>query len=613
MSFFAVSPFLTALGWALLNSLWQFAICWLIYRSFSAGIKKLSAPARHTLALLVLFAGTLSFIAGLSWKYYANAAAMPFHNHAIPVSGTYYYTIWHTADSTLNSIMPYWSLLYLLCIVFLFLKFCLFVQRAGSLQNNGVSKMTGAWRMYVNNIAAQLGIQREVKALLSAHIDTPQVIGFLKPVILLPAACLVNLSTEQLEAVLLHELVHIKRNDYIVNIFVTSTEILFFFNPFVKDLAAAIRKEREYSCDDMVIQFQYQPHNYATALLTLEKSRLLPVTYGIAAGGKNQQQLLTRIERIMGIENRKIGFYRMGACLMALLLLGFIASINPAKVAADNFGEVNLALAFTDNNFTSQPYNNEAGSSFQNIALAPVQKSNAVLAALKPAPAIAKIEKTSSDALLYELVSSVETDDGNNGIQSAARKEKIEFSLSQKEKPVIPDADDADDPAIAEPYVPASSFSFQLTQDTALPKLKSLTYNERMAKDAMLKAQKALEQLNWQKIEKELKYHRKDLAKLKNEIVVQLQKMNWQKINSEVKEQLSQEQMEKVSEAIQQDQTLKQYQQMEAYSEAMTRQLAAQQQLGQEAAQRAERARKAAEQQQKKTELELKKRRIIYI
>ena len=52
MSFFAVSPFLTALGWALLNSLWQFAICWLIYRSFSAGIKKLSAPARHTLALL---------------------------------------------------------------------------------------------------------------------------------------------------------------------------------------------------------------------------------------------------------------------------------------------------------------------------------------------------------------------------------------------------------------------------------------------------------------------------------------------------------------------------------------------------------------------------------
>ena len=614
MSFFAASPFLTALGWALVNSLWQFALCWLIYRTFIAGIQKLTAAARHAIALFFLFLGTVSFVAGLSLKYYEHAPATGNGNSTWVVANSSWHTIWHAADITMDAIMPYWSLLYLVCVVFLFIKFCLFVQHAGNLQHNGITKMNAVWRMYIKNIAAQLGIQREVKALLSIHIDTPQVIGFLKPVILLPAACLVNLNTEQLEAVLLHELVHIKRNDYLVNLFVTSVEILFFFNPFVKQMTASIRKEREYSCDDMVIQFQYHPHNYASALLTLEKSRMGPLTYGIAACGKNQQQLLTRIERILGIQHKQTGIFQLGACLIALLLLGFIATINPAKVAVDKFGTDGLLLV--DNTIMGLQYNDEPNSSFTNAdnLLNTGKKDSQLKKDTPPVSAAAPSKKNEPVNTRSVYVTAFTTEDNaeEENIQSASRKETIDFSLPQKEPAVIP-VTETPEALVEEPYVPANSFSYQLTQDTAMPKMKGETYNERIAKDALIKVQRAFEQINWQKIERQLKYNRRDLAKLKKEIALQIQNLDWQKINNDVQTRLSQQQLEKLQQVINQDQAIKQYQQNEAYSEALQKQLAEQERVMKESQQRMRESQQAAEQQQKKFQLEMKKRRIICI
>jgi hypothetical protein len=467
--------------------------------------------------------------------------------------------------------------------------------------------------MYVKNIAAQLGIQREVKALLSLHIDTPQVIGFLKPVILLPAACLVNLNTEQLEAVLLHELVHIKRNDYLVNLFVTSVEILFFFNPFVKQMTASIRKEREYSCDDMVIQFQYHPHNYASALLTLEKSRMGSLTYGIAACGKNQQQLLTRIERILGMQHKQTGIFQLSACLIALLLLGFIATINPAKVAVDKFGTDGLLLV--DNTIMGLQYNDEANSSFTNAdnLLNTGKKDSELKKDAPPVPAGSPSKKNEPVNTGSVYVTAFTTEDNaEENIQSASRKETIDFSLPQKEPAVVP-VTETPEALAEEPYVPANSFSYQLTQDTAMPKMKGETYNERLAKDALIKVQRAFEQINWQKIERQLKYNRRDIAKLKKEIALQIQNLDWQKINSDVQTRLSQQQLEKLQQVINQDQAIKQYQQHEAYSEALQKQLAEQERIMKESQQRMQESQQAAEQQQKKLQLEMKKRRIICI
>ncbi len=98
---------------------------------------------------------------------------------------------------------------------------------------------------------------------------------FFKPVILVPLAAINHLTPQQLEAVLLHELSHIKRYDYLVNLIINFIQTILYFNPFVKAFVKIVEKEREKSCDDMVLQFQYDSHEYATALLMLEKTNHL--------------------------------------------------------------------------------------------------------------------------------------------------------------------------------------------------------------------------------------------------------------------------------------------------------------------------------------------------
>ncbi len=612
MSFAAVSIFLTALGWALVNSFWQFAICWLVYRTLSAGIPKLTAASRHSMALILLLIGTIFFIANLAHQYFSGAAAynpLPIAviADALPVNA------WHSAGLRLNGWMPWCSLLYMLCVALLFIKLHFFVQRATRLQKNGITKMKGVWGCYIRGIAAQLGIQKEVKALLSVYVDTPQVIGFIKPVILLPASCLTNLTTAQLEAVLLHELVHIKRNDYLVNLFVASVEILFFFNPFVKQLAAAIRQEREYDCDDVVLQFQHPPHHYATALLTLEKSRLLPVTYGIAASGKNQQQLLIRIQRIMGIQNKETGAFRLAACLLVILFLGFMTTVKPGKMTIDKYGTPGLSLAA--NNLTRLQYNDEAAAKI-------AQESHPAASGKMTIPALEKVSTAlhafpiqPEFSIVQPSMTMIEeeapADDGT--IQIAANRENIDFSLQQNEAVDAAGAEEAAEALITAPYVPANSFSYQYFQDTSSPKAKGETFNERSAKEALIKARKALEQIDWQKIEKQLKYNSQDMAKLKKELEAQIQSLNWQKISRDVQSELTQDRLNKLQQAVQLDQTVQQYRQAESYYEALQKQMAEQEQALKASQERMLESQQAAENQRKKLLQEMKRRRIIYI
>ncbi len=622
MSILTASAFLKALGWALVNSLWQFAICWLLYGLLNAPGRKLTAAARHGMGLLLLFAGTFFFLLALCWHLYASPVPAQLTSFPLAVAdGNGACHCWQVVSSFMEGLLPWWSMLYLVCIFVLFIKLCFFVGRAGNLRHHGTTKMNADWRLYVQRVATQLGIRREVKALLSIHVDTPQVIGFLKPLILLPAACLNNLTSSQLEAVLLHELVHIKRNDYFINLFIASVEIIFFFNPFVKQITAGIRKEREYSCDDMVIQFEYHPHQYAAALLTLEKSRLIPVTYGIAASGKNQQQLLTRIERIVGVKNKQPGFYRARAGLAALLLLFFVAGIHSVKINALTPVIKSDAPALLPGNshatVTAVHYTLEGQTHFNYLHIAATAATGA--------PSAKKNDPMSLPANTgYPENRPVHLTDAGHSWQDAAdnaadlqvldaaSKEARNFSVMQKAATPVPETIDPQE-AAAEPYVPASNFSFQFIQDTNAPKIKGQTYTEQQANEARVKAQKAMAEINWQAIEKKLKYSQHDLAKLKRELALQLQSLNWQRINVDAQNELNQQQFGNIQEARMQNQAIQQYQQRELLNEVLQKQLTEQAQLIKATDLHAQEVLKTMDQQQKKLQLEMKKRKIIYI
>jgi BlaR1 peptidase M56 len=175
-----------------------------------------------------------------------------------------------------------------------------FIKRFASLyfiRNRQLLKAPVDTRIFTAQTALHIGIRKKVTIWLSENVEVPSVIGFFKPIILLPVAALIHLTADQAESIILHELAHIKRNDYLVNLLQSFIELVLFFNPFAKLLGHAARKERENCCDDWVLNYQYNKHDYAAALLMLEQQRTQRVTLALAAtnGKKN---LLGRIKRL---------------------------------------------------------------------------------------------------------------------------------------------------------------------------------------------------------------------------------------------------------------------------------------------------------------------------
>ncbi len=163
----------------------------------------------------------------------------------------------------------------------------------------------------------RLGLQRAVAIVITQQTDGPSVVGWLRPVILLPAATLLGLSEQQLAAVLTHELAHIRRHDYLVNLVQNLVETLLFYHPAVWWTSERMRQERELCCDDAAVDSCGDALCYARALTVLEKLRASGVSLAMGSTGGS---LLFRIRRLMGVQSRETASSRLPA--IAALLLG---------------------------------------------------------------------------------------------------------------------------------------------------------------------------------------------------------------------------------------------------------------------------------------------------
>jgi len=173
------------------------------------------------------------------------------------------------------------------------------------------------WQRSVHALARRMGILRPVRLLLSVRGDTPMAMGLWKPVVLLPAALLTSLPPDYLEALLAHELAHVRRLDYLSNLLQGIAETLLFFHPAVWWLSARIRAEREELADDLAAQGLGDPRRLALALNALDDLQLAfhnPLFPALAARGGH---LLSRIERLLS--PRPAGGSHGG--LLTLLLL----------------------------------------------------------------------------------------------------------------------------------------------------------------------------------------------------------------------------------------------------------------------------------------------------
>ena len=522
------SLFLQALGWALLNSIWQFGLLWACF-FLTTNFFKISSPYKHGLALALSLSGTAWFALNLLTGYQEGPS--PAAEPAQSDMGAFF-MLNEALQTFRGHYLAYITVCYLVMIGLQFSRFFFSFYQSRTLYTTGLSKAAIDIRLYVRHMALQLHIKRQVQVFISEYVDTPLVIGFLKPTILMPLACINQLSMPQLEAILLHELAHIKRNDYLVNVYVASLEILFFFNPFARMMLHNIKKEREYTCDDWVMQYQFSPHLYASALLTLEKSRVGFLQPGIAATGGGRKILLHRVQRILQVPCKEpVAFQRLGVCLAActLLLLICLNPVPPAgkeKLFYDSEPAYLLAthLPARKQAHIKRPVPFITSRAAQVLRYSPVKKE--VNKAATHLPELVELDN--------ELIIPASVQVGPGRLTRPLEALNIEtrnFSIPETTQPELPAAAQV----YSFPYVPSSSFYF--SADTSKP-IRSENYHEQAAKESLLKTQKALNELDWAALRRRLPRN-VSIQQLKKELEQSINHLNWQRINETVKDSLN--------------------------------------------------------------------------
>lgn len=281
------SALLKALGWTLFNSLWQMGLLWLAYQLLVRMFSQAPSRIRHGLALSLLLFGAVGSVLTFAAAYFGGEGGLH-----IPGNGGFIARFWAA------EILPYCSSLYLLVLSALLIRYSHQYLHSRRLTRQGLAKIPAQFRVFVEATGRRMGIRRVVRVSLSSLVDVPLALGALKPLILLPVAMISHLTTGQVEAILVHELAHIRRKDLLTNFGVTVIGLLFFFNPFARMLIGEGQKEMEHCCDDEVLQFNYDPEEYVSALLSLARqSRQGRIA--LAATGGGDQLLLQRARKIL--------------------------------------------------------------------------------------------------------------------------------------------------------------------------------------------------------------------------------------------------------------------------------------------------------------------------
>ncbi len=155
------------------------------------------------------------------------------------------------------------------------------------------------WLARFQSCANRLNINRNIKFLESPSLYTPCAVGIFRAVIMLPAEMMTRLPAHYIEALVLHELAHVRRHDYLVNLLQSMLETILFYHPAVWWVSRVVRNEREHCCDDIAVRALGEPLTYANALTQLEEHRNSLPRYSVAANGGT---LLSRIQRLLGIQ-----------------------------------------------------------------------------------------------------------------------------------------------------------------------------------------------------------------------------------------------------------------------------------------------------------------------
>jgi len=289
------------LGWTLLHFLWQGAVLGVLFGISLAAATNASARTRYRLALFFMLLLAAAPVASFVWLSPSDAGfaagavdAIPTTTAVITVAISSSVADW---QSLIHPWLPWTVLIWAAGVSFMTARLLLEWRNVYQLTRVDVSPLSPAWEQRVRRMVATLGMRTAVRAMQSARVHVPMVVGWLRPVILVPVSALTGLTTWQLELVLMHELAHVRRYDHLVNLLQVVVETLLFYHPVVRWVSRVLRQEREHCCDDLVVAHSGDALGYARALTELAGVQSLSLQTSVASDGG---QLLSRIRRLVG-------------------------------------------------------------------------------------------------------------------------------------------------------------------------------------------------------------------------------------------------------------------------------------------------------------------------
>lgn len=320
-----------ALGWSMFHSLGLGACCYAVLYLLWLVCPRHSAAVKHNMALGMQFIVFAGFVTSFVYYYtHSGLAAVP--SSTMPAEIFRLAVTERGKDFSLENLFPYVAGCYFVGLTVQLLLLASSYARLLTLRYSGLDPIPLPWIDVFEASRRRLGIRKEVSVYLSRHVTVPLTIGFVKPFVLFPMAYVNKLSMDQVESILLHELAHVKRQDFLCNLFKVAIETVLFFNPFIWALSRIIAREREHACDDDVMRQLGTPIPYARALVALEELRMnkAPVLSMAATGTKNQ--LLERIKRMTNMESKPRNMKQQFAALVVgSLVLFTLVVLFPAQ------------------------------------------------------------------------------------------------------------------------------------------------------------------------------------------------------------------------------------------------------------------------------------------
>ncbi len=327
---------INALGWTIIHSIWQISIITLGYFLLTSLFYKDRSQSRYNLgivSLIVMLGATgITF-----WRVYSSyipasvVSRITQLNKGADLAAASSSSLLSVIRDFLSQQTPLIVGLWFLGVLILVIQFIRDYFHNIMISRHPGQDIADRWEKRLYDLCRRMKLEKIVRMKESSRIHTPMTIGHLKPIIFFPLGLLSSIPVDQVEAIMAHELAHILRRDYLINILQNFVDIFFFYHPGIRWISARIRAERENCCDDVAVGVVGDSIKFAHALASIQVWNTKQPALAMSARGR-KDKLFHRIRRVTKMKKKdtKSSEGLVGACVLGLFLViaGITASAS---------------------------------------------------------------------------------------------------------------------------------------------------------------------------------------------------------------------------------------------------------------------------------------------